>query len=133
MQTDINNEMIIINNQQLRQRLIDDAMKDGVPKDIEERKFIASLLNSSDHTAVSLKRIKADEEKANNTAQMTTEVISAVLRQMHGRTTAVPGGGAIPVIDEPLVENVTIADGELEIGVSTNDYNTFIQPHLKKA
>lgn len=102
---------------------------------VENQEMLLKILDSTDRVIIANKRIKVEEKSANN-AEKTNEMIAAVLKGVHGQRIfeveegIVNGVGAIPTPSEPLIDNVTLVDGELEIGIKDGDFNTFSKQYI---
>lgn len=135
----INADEILQNNILMRQRMtlahLDAAGNPLASTDNQE--MLLKILDSTDRVIIANKRIKVDEH-ANNNAEHTNAMIAAVLRGVHGQQlfeveVSDVTAGAVPAIDRPLIDEVTIIDGELDIGIATSDYETFSRRYIDDA
>lgn len=129
-----NPDEILKDNILLRQKMaVSNLEADGaIPADPAKQELLLKILDSTDRVIIANKRIKVDE-KSNDLAQRSNEIIGQVLKGLHGTDIfAIEGTSrVIPVPTEQLVDDLYIAPGELEIGTPDNNYNDFIAPHLK--
>lgn len=135
----INADEILQNNILMRQRMmvthLDSA---GNPlANTDNQEMLLKILDSTDRVIIANKRIKVDEN-ANNNNEQTNNLIAAVLRGVHGQPLFEVDGtdvtaGVIPALDRPLIDDVDIVDGELDIGIATSDYETFSRQYIDDA
>lgn len=137
MMSNIIADEILAKNITLRQKMMVAHLDDhGEPLTaIDNQEMLLKILDSTDRVIIANKRIKVEEKSANN-AEKTNEMIAAVLKGVHGQRVfeieqdITATLGTIPTPTEPLIDNVTLVDGELEIGIKDGDFNTFSKQYI---
>ena len=128
---------ILAQNISLRQKMMVAHLDDhGEPLTVlENQEMLLKILDSTDRVIIANKRIKVEEKSANN-AEKTNEMIAAVLKGVHGQrifeveVETTKELGKIPTPNEPLIDNVSLVDGELEIGIKDGDFNSFSKQYI---
>lgn len=113
--------------QRVRLRTLKALTQDGstIPLDKDSINAIAKLADGLDKQVVSKKRLMIEKEGNDIAAQA-----NAIFRNMSDRVPTLvkgyaSGGGAIPTITTPLLEDVVTVPGETEIGVEITTFETF--------
>lgn len=120
-------------NENLRQSIISKLVEKEIPADTESLNLLSKLLDSSDRSAISRKRIKVDS-KANDNQERVLALAQMILKQSHGRDTfkSIDGEeGEIKRLEVIPEEEITIVEGELDIGIENNEYNSFMGKNKK--
>ncbi len=120
-------------NESLRRSIISKLVEKEIPTDTESLNLLSKLLDSSDRSAISRKRIKVDS-KANDNQERVLAFAQMILKQSHGRDTfkSIDGEeGEIKRLEVIPEEEITIVEGELDIGIENNEYNSFMGKNKK--
>ena len=114
----------------LRENMIKELVKDGLPKSEEELSTLTSLLDGMDRTVLGKARVKASEKANENNEQIAGMVASLLAK--------VPfNGEAVETIEPPsLPEDVqpeNVVPGETSIGVEDIGYDEFMKKMKKES
>lgn len=114
-----------------RKKLLDHYTKDGIPNSLEEQQALMSVLADMDRTALGNKRIKTDE-KLSGTNELVAHAIADVIKHFGGRNPFENAESGIvidqlPTPDTKLLPQVSPVPGEMNVGLESNDFNTFIK------
>jgi hypothetical protein len=114
-----------------RRQIIDKLTEKGVPESEETVSLLLTALNDMDRTSLGKKRIKVDSDmSANNKAA--ADLISSIFNMPDSKKFGLSGGvGTIPTVDG-LLPQVELIEGEMRVGVSLLDYDTFMADQEKK-
>lgn len=111
---------------QLRDQMITEMTKKGIPSDEKERKFLLDVLDSADRSVFNKARIRVDEKNGQN-QQQTTAMIAAVLLKINEQqiisNTREAREKAIP----KELPDPKLIPGETAIGVQNQTYDQFMQ------
>ena len=112
-------------SQALRRDILAKAFANGVP-DIDDKSIykIQTLLQDLDNNALSLKKIKAEE----NTAESNNNIALAAARiaEQMGRTMTATQSGEVKTVSDSQLPEVEILEGEMSCGDSGLTYEAFM-------
>ncbi len=131
--TGMTDDEVIAYTQKIRTSLIATLTPDGkLPSDPKEQQVLLAALSDMDRAAISNKRLKSDDRNA-DTAKFATQLIGKMFDALGNSNPFIKEvspehmqAQALPEHPPVLLENVKEAPGELEVGVQTLDYNTFM-------
>jgi hypothetical protein len=114
-----------------RRQIIDKLTEKGVPESEETVSLLLTALNDMDRTSLGKKRIKVDSDmSANNKAA--ADLIANIFNMPDSKKLGMGQGvGSIPSV-EGLLPQVELIEGEMRVGVSLLDYDTFMAEQEKK-
>ena len=114
-----------------RRQIIDKLTEKGVPESEETVSLLLTALNDMDRTSLGKKRIKVDSDmSANNKAA--ADLIANIFNMPDSKKLGMGQGvGSIPSI-EGMLPQVELIEGEMRVGVSLLDYDTFMAEQEKK-
>jgi hypothetical protein len=121
---------IVAFNQAMRRRLIKDMTDEAMPATAEDRTVLLKALADSDRAALTNKKIGSQEKQG--AADRQAALIIASLSQTYGKASPFevdPGMShrEPPKLDSSQLPPVTLVEGETEIGLPTDTYQTFIE------
>lgn len=113
----------------LRKRIVENLISEKLPDTDEDRKYLASMLDSIDRSALAKGKLKIDDKNANNQERV-SGLVAEVLNRINNRDLQVSQGPSnnnnrILELDYPDVLN--IVDGEMETGVKNLDYDELMK------
>lgn len=119
----------------IRNEIALNMVKDGVPTDRRELRLLNEILSSNDTTILGAKRAGIEEGQANNDAravELLGEIFDKIGNDNPHESNDVIEGEVIDSLPEDFHLDVIQEDGEMGVGVSDDDFESFSSRHLKK-
>lgn len=126
----LDEDVILLYTHTKRKQLVEHMLQDGIPRELEDKKFLSSLLKDMDHQVVAVKRIKMDE-KTNDNQEQAQSLIAQLLSQTHNLRSqdidAIEGTvlRTIPVLPSTIPVPMLV-EGEISHIVEQQTYETFM-------
>lgn len=124
----LNDDQVLDYTQRLRRKYVDTVTDGGVrmPSDSKDAKVLLTALSDMDKTAMGKKRLRSDEEQSKQSAQAIAELAALVAQSIgsSGNPTSATARPA-PKLDDSGMEPLKTVDGETQIGVSGETYESF--------
>jgi hypothetical protein len=127
----MNEDEVLAYTQNLRVRIIKEVTKGGVvPDDRSAQSLLMNQLDSLERTALTSKRIKADEAAAETGAGAAALIAKLLSQAGSGRReeTDIIEARVVPVLGSDVPEPVLVP-GETEIAPGQLDYDSFMAKH----
>ncbi len=103
----------------IRFKMIDKMMEDGIPYKTNEVRVINELLNSVDQKTMETAKLRLKHQE-NTDAQSQAEIAAEILKNIaNSKSNLIERTESIPVIDTAICEEVVIVPGELDIKIPT--------------
>jgi hypothetical protein len=118
---------ILHRNQGMRRRFVDHLTQNGFPEDAKDRYILLTALGDMDRTALANKKIGATERQGaeDRKAAIIAARITATFGSRNPFESQIPGHN-VPLLDTTLLEPVTLAHGETEIGTAVETHDEFM-------
>lgn len=122
---------VLVYTQGLRKTLITEMTKDGMPGEKGDRMVLLAALGDMDRSALGNKKIGA-KERAGQADRQAALLIAAMTGQLGNKSPfeivpeAGQAEGQIPELDVSGLQELTLAPGETEIGLSTIGFEDFM-------
>lgn len=115
--------------QRIRKKMVTSLMpNDDVPNDPDSQRVILTALNDMDKNDISHKRLKQDDKRNNNDA-IIADLVTAILKDPlsnYANSVKATGPSVVDQDHKPLMENIEVVEGELDIGTHDLTYNTLV-------
>lgn len=130
----ISEDQIMVYTHGIRKNIVTKMMENGnVPGDTKDIQTLAGVLNDMDRTAISVKRIKSDEQGTNAMVFGGAALVAKLLMGLNTKNVAVDNTN-IPNYKPPVLGNdlpqQPIIPGEMDVGTSTINYEEFAKIHF---
>ncbi len=113
----------------IRKRVVESLLADKLPESDEDRKFLISMIDGIDRSALAKSKIKIEDKNANSQERVST-LVADVLNKINNRdlkiSTSDPRSGDRLLVLEYSVDVDTV-DGEMETGVKNLDYDELMK------
>lgn len=127
----LTNDGVLDLTQRTRKQLVDEMVRGGMPDDNKDRALLLSALSDMDQTAISNKRLNAQERVADKDR----EAMMAIARVREMTQTANPFRveteieGTVVEPDDDKLPSAEPVEGEMEVGISDMSYDTFMKKY----
>lgn len=109
--------------QSIRNRLIKEMTKEGIPQDKDNRYLLISALDSMDGSILKKAKIVSEDKKNKASSAIAQNIAQVLLQNRKNRQ-------QLPVLEVPdlpsTVGDPTLVPGETDIGIHDIDYKTFM-------
>lgn len=125
-------ESVMEYTQRIRQGVVEQFTKNGLPADMEEMSTLATYLNDMDKQEVAKQKI-ANDEKALESDKAATEIIAAMLGKL-GNTNpyALPETTGNIIDHDVVLPEVQLVPGELDHNQRTLNFESFMTDYRAK-
>lgn len=110
--------------QSIRNRLIKEMTKEGIPQDKDSRYLLISALDSMDGSILKKAKIVSEDKKNKASSAIAQSIAQVLLQNRKSRQ-------QLPVLEVPelpsTVGDPTLVPGETDIGIHDIDYKTFME------
>lgn len=113
----------------LRKRIVENLISEKLPDTDEDRKYLASMLDSIDRSALAKGKLKIDDKNANNQERV-SGLVAEVLNRINNRDLQVsqgPSNNSSRILELDYPDVLNIVDGEMETGVKNLDYDELMK------
>lgn len=114
--------------QRMRKELVDHLVGDGMPSKARDVEVLLSTLDSMSSVAATNKKIGVSEQQAG--ADILIGQAMQRISEQYGNKNPFMNSTKpiqIPTLDESKIPDPELVPGETEIGISTENYDTFIE------
>jgi hypothetical protein len=124
--------VLLDSNQRTRKKIIEALTKDSIPTDKDTCGILLQSMKDMDKQIIDKKRV-AIENKNSDVAGLVAEVAARIARMHNGvDPLSNAGKGIIPEPDLTLIPEYIPIPGETEIGITSENFDTFMAVHGKK-
>lgn len=130
---ELEDDKILENSQKIRNELVKSIIKDGMPTDKDDKYILLGALKDMDKQVIDKKKV-AIEDKNANVAGVIAEAVSKISQLVDGGDPFKrPGSGQIPSLDNTLIPEYSPVDGEMEVGITNDNYDNFMSHNGKNS
>ncbi|WP_257292755.1 hypothetical protein [Endozoicomonas sp. ONNA1] len=128
-------DKLIKHTQNIRLNLVEKMMEGGMPENSKDQYRLLAALESIDTTALGVKRIKTEEKGIEKDRE-----IAKAMNKLYGKSGNSNPFQTSEAIDGKVINDqvdlaaaqlpqLDVVDGEMEEGISTMDYEAFMETH----
>lgn len=112
----------------IRKRVVAALIAEKLPESDEDRKYLATMLDGIDRSALAKSKIKIEDNNSKNQEHVAA-LVAQVLSKVNNRDLHTSTGVSNPnrVLQLDYTSNLTFVDGEMETGVKNLDYDELIK------
>lgn len=125
-------DLVLAQAHQIRQKVIDELMPNGkIPKDDKQIKMLMEITRDMEHTAISRKRIKVDDDTNNVEAQRNALALaileqSSKRRSQRRQESVAAQNSTVPQLPSSIPPP-TLVEGETSVGWVQEDHASFMK------
>lgn len=112
----------------LRKKIVASLIAEKLPETDEDRKYLASMLDSIDRSALAKSKIKIEDKNANN-QERAAVLIASVLSKVNNNDLIKNTNKSLSVdrvLELDYLQDIETVEGEMETGVKNLDYDELI-------
>lgn len=113
----------------IRKRIVENLISEKLPDNEEDRKYLATMLDGIDRSALSKGKLKIEDKNANNQERVASLVASVLGKinnnDLHQFTNLPPDRDRVLTLE--YEGDLSFVDGEMETGVKNLDYDELMK------
>lgn len=117
-------EESLVFTQSVRNRLIKEMTKEGIPKDKDDRYLLLAALDSMDGTTLKKAKIVSEDKKNKANSAIAQNIAQVLLQNRKARQ-------QMPTLENPelpkFIEDPVLVPGETDVGIHDMDFKTFME------